>query len=495
MQRRRKSRSTPLAVGLIWLASGLVAVGGLVFGWIRYHSQKPPNERYAITDVRRATLYPTLVASGRVESAKRTLIRCELENVAVGVRGQRLAAGGASTLIRVIPDGTLVQRGDVLAVLDSSDYEELVRVQRITVERAKADRLQAQLDHEIAKLAVLEFREGTMQETLEDYKGRITLARADLERANDRMNWSRSMKQKGYVSMSTVRSDEFAAARTEETLKQEESAFDLFRKFTAPRTLRELEGAVLGTQATLNYQQLRAQRHIARLAMLEKQVNACTIRAPHDGFVIHANDNRRQVYIEEGMPVHQKQPLFYLPDLNEMEIVAQLHESIVSEVRPGMEVTVEVETFPDREMEGLVQVVSPLPTLEWRTDVRYFDAIVKIAKSPPGLRPGMTAQVEIAMPSRQHVLAVRTEAVASDDGQDVCFVVHEDGLERREVKLGQVTRELTEVTEGLREGERIVLNPKQEEADLDDPADPADVASASGSANTDSPAGEIAASH
>jgi HlyD family secretion protein len=301
------------------------------------------------------------------------------------------------------------------------------------------------------------------------------------------------MKQKGYVSVSTVRSDEFAAARAEETLKQEETASELFRKYTAPRTLRELEGAVLGTGATLSYQQLRTQRHVARLAMLEKQVEACTIRAPHDGFVIHANDNRRQIVIEEGMPVYERQPLFFLPDLNQMEIVAQLHESVVKEVRPGMGVKVEVETFPDREMEGLVEAVSPLPTLEWRSDVRYFDAIVKIAKSPPGLRPGMTAQVEITMPSRQNVLAVPTEAVASDEGHDICVVVHEDGLERREVKLGQVTRQMTEVTDGLHEGEQVVLNPKQEDADLDEPVNPADVVGSGELANADSASGGVAA--
>jgi HlyD family secretion protein len=229
--------------------------------------------------------------------------------------------------------------------------------------------------------------------------------------------------------------------------------------------------------------------------MLDKQVEACTIRAPHDGFVIHANDNRRQILIEEGMPVYQKQPLFYLPDLNQMEVVAQLHESIVNEVRAGMPATLEVETFPDREMEGRVKAVSPLPTFEWRTDVRYFDAIVTIVKPPPGLRPGMSAQIEITMPSRRDVLAVPTEAVASDEGRDVCFVVHEDGLERREVKLGQVTPEMTEVTDGLHEGEQVVLNPLQEETGLDDPADPNDVASASGSTNADPAVGEVVDSH
>ena len=47
----------------------------------------------------------------------------------------------------------------------------------------------------------------------------------------------------------------------------------------------------------------------------------CTIRAPHDGFVIYANDQRRDIRIEEGMYVRQKQDLMYLPDLNEMEVV------------------------------------------------------------------------------------------------------------------------------------------------------------------------------
>ncbi len=108
---------------------------------------------------------------------------------------------------------------------------------------------------------------------------------------------------------------------------------------------------------------------------------------------------------------------------------------------PGCQARVEVESQPDRDMEGRVRIVSSIPTMDWRSDVRYYDAIVKLVKTPEGLRPGMTAQVEIAMPQRQNVLAVPSEAVGMADGHDVCFVVHEDGLERRDVKLGQVTRE------------------------------------------------------
>ena len=138
---------------------------------------------------------------------------------AVGARGGRVAMGGASTLIQVVPDGTIVKRGDVLAVLDSSEYEELLRLQRIYAERSKADRLRAQLDLEVAQLAVRKFREGTMTEIIEAFRGRVLLARADLERARDRLNWSLGMKAKGYGSASTVKTDEHSLACAEEALK------------------------------------------------------------------------------------------------------------------------------------------------------------------------------------------------------------------------------------------------------------------------------------
>ncbi len=133
---------------------------------------------------------------------------------------------------------------------------------------------------EIAQLAVREFQEGTVRETIEDFEGKIFLARSELERAIDRLNWSRRMNKKGYVPAATVTSDLFRKDQMALALTQQESAYALFKKFTAPKTVRELEGAVQGARATLEYQDLRLQRQLDRLATLEKQVENCTIRAP-----------------------------------------------------------------------------------------------------------------------------------------------------------------------------------------------------------------------
>ena len=147
------------------------------------------------------------------------------------------------------------------------------------------------------------------------------------------------MYHKGYIASGTLTSESFRNAQLAVGLAQQESAYALYKKFTAPKTMKILRGEVTAAENVLAYQQSRLRRHSERLALLEEQVKNCTIRAPHDGFVIYANNNNREIVIEEGMAVRQHQQLFYLPDLNDMEVVAMLHESIVEQVIPTMRAT------------------------------------------------------------------------------------------------------------------------------------------------------------
>ncbi|MDR3621843.1 MAG: efflux RND transporter periplasmic adaptor subunit [Paludisphaera borealis] len=470
MRALKKLRSSLLMIAI------LVAVGASIKiassspnGW-PWESSRPLVEKYKFAPVSRTVLEGSLTAGGRLESSKRTVIECELENITIGIKGQHLAAGGASTLLSVVPDGSVVERGTVLAQIDSSDYEELLRQQRITVERSRADRYQAQLDLEVAKLAISEYREGVMKETLKDYERAIALAQSDEMRCKDRLDWAIRMKAKGYVPQNQVASEKQSYAQALFTVAQETSGRRLFERYTAPKNLRVLDGQVLAGTAVLNYQDSRLQRNLERLAKLEKQVELCTIRAPHDGFVIYANDARRGITIEAGMAVRQKQDLFYLPDLKDMEVVAQLHESIVDQVRKGMKATVRLEGAPAARLSGKVTSISPIPVFDYRSDVRYFDAIVKLdSMSRVDLKPGMTAQVDLYLTPKPNVLTVPIEAVTQEEGQDFCYVAREDRLERRKIELGQATHDLLEIANGLEEGEQVVLNPVLAEVDADVP--------------------------
>ena len=451
--------------GLFGLGVVSLILAGLAAGrtpsLIARFRPKPSRTHLETKKVERADLEVTLTAGGRVDSSDRTVIECELERLDFNVRGYGYSAGGSSTVLSVLPEGTRVKKGDILCELDSYDYQELLRQQQINMERVKSDYEQATLNVDIAKIAIVEYRDGLMAQTLKDLRGRIALAESDFERCNDRLKWTRNMFEKGYVSRGQVTTEEFESNRLALGLQQNRTALALFEKFSAPKYLRVLESDVLAAETVLNYQTMRLKRTKERLQKLDSQIKLCTIRAPHDGFLIYATDESRTFRLEEGVSVRQRQKLFYLPDLKNMEVVAQIHESVIKDVKQGMKVNVIVEGLPGRKMTGRVTSISQLPVRNDFNDVRNFVGVVKLDAIPDGLKPGMTAEVEIGVTKRPHVLAIPTEALAVRSGADFCFVVHEDHLERRPITLGRSTRSLLEITAGLKEGEEVVVEPSQ----------------------------------
>ena len=193
-------------------------------------------------------------------------------------------------------------------------------------------------------------------------------------------------------------------------------------------------------------------------------VKRCTIRAPHDGYVVYANRSMREPEVYLGAPVRERMKLFSLPDATELEVEALLHETDVDRIHEGMPASVVIEAMPGRPLTGRVESVTAVPksdqNLRTANQIAYFIGRVALETPPPGLRPGMTAEITILTDRRRDVLTVPATAVRKEEGQHVCYVDHRDRLERRPVKVVQASHDLTEVVEGLAEGERVVLEPQ-----------------------------------
>jgi HlyD family secretion protein len=150
-----------------------------------------------------------------------------------------------------------------------------------------------------------------------------------------------------------------------------------------------------------------------------------------------------------------------------MEVQVTLNESVVVRVRPGQRASISFEAIPDLLLEGRVESIGQIPFLEivgngqqrMDTGVRYFVGIVKLDRVSERIRPGMTAMVDFRLARRRDVLAIPHQAVRSAGGKKICYVAHDESLERREVKIGQDTAEMIEVLDGLREGDMVALNP------------------------------------
>jgi HlyD family secretion protein len=453
---------TAAVIALVVLSSYLVASYELQ-AW-PFAEQRSLRERYHLHRVSRTRLEPFLSAPGRVESSRRTIVRCELENMAAA--GGVAATTGSSTAIWLIPEGSEVKKGDVLARLDSSTYDEMLRQQEIVVEQAKASHLQAQLDHEIAKIALREYMDGLAKETAQEMEAAVALARSNLTQAGERLEWTVKMKDKGYASVAQTETDKQTYMTMDLQLQRQLGAYDLFKRFTLPKTQKTLEADITTSQTTLDSEQVKLNRQLERLALLKRQVERCTIRAPHDGVVYYYfNSNQRpgsqETQVEEGMAVRQEQKLFFLPDLSEMEIQVILNESVVDRVGTGLRGTVEFDALPRLSIGGTITSVGQIPNRENQRgeDIRYFIGTLKLDRSEEGLKPGMSAVVTFELPSRQGILALPHEAVIADADAPVCYVAAGENLERRDVKIGQATTDLIEITDGLTEGEEVVLDP------------------------------------
>jgi HlyD family secretion protein len=414
--------------------------------------------------VRRADVEAVVLSPGRVASSHNTEIRCQLERLDLSAQGAG-SAGGASTILSLIPDGSMVEKGEILCELDGSDYQELIRRQQIVVEQARADHLQASLTLDVAMLALQAYRDGEQLQVEQQYRGQIALARSDLERQSDRLAWTLKMLEKGYASPAQVATEKLTGQRLEESLRGMQVSLDNFRRFTAPKDLMSLQKQIVGARATLNYQSLRLKREQERLAHYQVLADRCVIRAPHAGFVVHANRPGREPRVYLGAPVRERMPLFTLPDLSKMEVQVMLHETVVDRVRPGMAARIEIEALPRRPIHGRVESINPMPLSDQNPDtanqIAYFIAHVRLDEVPPGLRPSMTAATTILCGARRGVLTLPMIAIAVEDGHRVCYVPREDRLERRPVKAAPASHDLVEITEGLDDGEQVVLDPRR----------------------------------
>ena len=361
----------------------------------------------ARVQVRRSDLHLNLKTAGRVESSKRTVIECQLENMAYSNEGRNLSASG-STVLELVDEGARVHQNDVLCRLDSSDYEELVRQQEIKLQQAVNDHQKAELDVKANEMALIEYRDGTLPEQLQGLESQIILAGSEVRRQADRLDWTRKMFKNGYVSEGQVTAEVDRMLRAEVNLTNVRGQQEVLRTHASPITLMKLGIAVAQAKSLLSFQDLRLRRNRTLYERFRRQVELCTVRAPHDGFVIYANEGGPRV--EVGVQVFQKMKLFFLPDLGQMEVQAILNETVVDKVRENMSARVRVESLPSYSIEGHVVSIAPLPQLRrdlpYGTDVRSYMGVIRLHSSPRGLLPGMSAEVDIATGQRENKLVV-----------------------------------------------------------------------------------------
>lgn len=233
--------------------------------------------------------------------------------------------------------------------------------------------------------------------------------------------------------------------------------------------------------ALLTYRQAKEQVASSKENVQRAQTNLgyATITSPIDGTVISKS-------VEEGQTVaasFNTPELFTIAkDLTNMQVVANVDEADIGNVKEGDRVTFTVDAYPDDTFEGTVKQVRLEATTT--NNVVTYEVVISAPNTDLKLKPGLTANVTIHTQERSGVLAVANKAlrftptketvgkdmkIVDCKGKNKVWTLNGNTLTAHPVTIGQSDGINTEITKGLKQGDKIVTEivvniPEEEDA-------------------------------
>jgi len=250
--------------------------------------------------------------------------------------------------------------------------------------------------------------------------------------------------------------------RTEESLKQlvaEKAAMPVeleqnkIQTEDAQASVNSLkqQKAAIAAQAAVNAQSavLAEQQANSQIATYDNQIKSATVTSPIDGTLYSL-----PVYL--GEYVHVGQVLAEGADLHKVRVRAFVDEPDLGVLAPSQDVFITWAGLPGQVWTGKTESVPKEVTALGVRNVG--EVLCSVQNSNMELIPNLSVDVRIEVSQRQNVLVVPRGAVHANGLKHFVFVVNDDTLHQREVKLGIADPTVFEVVSGLKEGERVALS-------------------------------------
>ncbi len=422
----------------------------------------------------------------------------------------------SSTVTFVVPEGTSVEAGTTVVRLNVDDLMQQLREEELQVISAKneldqaesAVRIQlsenasrlldANLQVELAELALKRWQEGEVAQQRERNRISVENAERNLKRLTDKVERSRELESKGFLSKDELEQDEISFAQAQADMVIAELESEIYENFRYPeeeKTKRsEVEKAKAALERTIEQNEInlrdkradveaRAQRLRVReenFAKLERQIRDAEIKAPRAGLVVYASsmENSRGGWggdtpLSVGREVRSNETLIILPDVTEMVAEVKIHESLAGRVREGQDARVTIEAV-GRTLDGKVASVGVLAASGGWRDPNRREYTVRILLDmdqarDAGLKPSMRCDAKITINSVKRAVSVPVQAVFVDGPVQFVYSPNGPRFDRLPVLMGRKSDTYAEIFKGLTVGTQVLLR-SPEPAEVNDTA-------------------------
>jgi len=419
----------PRAPWMIGLgATGLV--GAVAAGMVAVRNMAPKQDLASLTvPVAAQDVTARITASGTI----------------VPVQTVNLSPKSAGRLAQLLVEqGDRVQASQVIARMESQDLE------------AERDRALADLAQAEANLSLVQA--GTRPELIDQAQAGVGQAKGRVMDAETRLNLAvqRAQRNEGLYREGAISRDRYDEVLNEErsaraNLEQAQAQLDnalqqLAQQRNGPRS-QEIEQA----QAQVASAQ-------ARLKGVETQLEDTVIRAPFSGIITqkYAQVGAFVTPTTSASSTTSATSTSIVALANGLEVLAKVPEADISQVKPGQQVEIKADSYPDQVFKGTVRLVAPEAVVE--QNVTSFQVRITIATGKDKLRSGMNTDLIFLGQTLKQALIVPTVAIVTNKGQTGVLIPDTKQKPKfQPVTIGSTIGNQTQILEGIEAGAPVFV--------------------------------------
>lgn len=329
-------------------------------------------------------------------------------------------------LLKIVPEGTIVQKGDFVAELDRSELTSQIKDAEVELQKATSQFTQTRLDTSL-----------TLSKNRDDQVNlRYAMEEAELRKEESKYE-PPSVRRQAEIDF------EKAQRAYDQAVKNYQTQIE-----QAVAKMQEVEAELSKTQR--------------RLDELMELSDEFTISAPENGMVIYRRDWRGQK-LKEGGQINAWDPVVAtLPDLSVMESKTYINEVDIQKIQEGQQVILGLDADPDKRLTGNVSTVANIGEQRPNSDAKVFEVTIVVAESDSTLRPAMTTSNTIIVDELPEALYIPLECLRTRDSLNYVYVERSGGLARQEVRLGPMNEDEVVVEEGLAADDLVLMSAPQD---------------------------------
>ncbi|OVE78895.1 hypothetical protein BVY01_04225 [bacterium I07] len=320
-------------------------------------------------------------------------------------------------IIKLIPEGQMVKKGDVLGQFDVSSLQN-----QIDLEKDRLITLNADLDKLLSQQKL----------TMSNLERSLQLARYSNEQAKLRLEMQ----------------------KFESEAKQEESRLQLAQsEIELNKINKQLDSQKIihRSQVIKNEMGIRQIRN--RIVSLEERIKWFTLISPAEGMVVYKEVGRwnSRERLKEGYTARPGEELVAIPDMSRMQVKCFINEVDRLKIVPGLQAVIKLDAYPELEFNGSVRQVARLAQkVTFESELKGFLVYIDIEGDDPRMKPGISARVQIILNQYNKVTYIPVGAIFEQDGQSVVF--RKGSTKPKPVEMGERNNAYAIIVDGLEPG-------------------------------------------